>query len=219
MDIYKITGVLILITSICYLIVAILSLALVLGKKNLVKQNLSFTVMAGLIMPCFEAALFCAGTFMFTRIIAGEWKVPLIAALFMMAYCFISVFNYLYLRNLFANVEKLMEMNRKEAASHINLIDNISHDIRNPMNTIVGMTEVIKKDPAISKTHGDNIAALSDATLSLLGVVSNIMDYTKIQCGKLDIIPTEYATDDLLNIIIDKAEYANKESNVDFVYV
>ena len=97
MDIYKITGVLILITSICYLIVAILSLALVLGKKNLVKQNLSFTVMAGLIMPCFEAALFCAGTFMFTRIIAGEWKVPLIAALFMMAYCFISVFNYLYL--------------------------------------------------------------------------------------------------------------------------
>ena len=218
MDIYKITGVLILITSLCFLVVAILTTSLVLRKKELIKQHISFTMVAGIIMPVFEAALFCTGTYAFTRIMADSWHIPLIAALFMMIYCIISVFNFIYLRNLFDNVEKLMELNRKETASHITLIDNISHEIRNPMNTIVGMTEVIKKDPAISKSQSENIAALSDATLSLLGVVSNIMDYTKIQCGRLDIIPTEYATEDLLNIIIDKAEYANKEANVDFVY-
>ena len=218
MDIYMITAILILIISVIFLLVAILTTSLVLRKKHLIRDHVSLTLVAGIIMPLFELALFGAGTYAFMMVVSGKWKIPLIAAIFLMVYCIISIVNLLFLKNLFTNIDRILELNKKEAEYHTIMIDNISHEIRNPMNTIVGMTEIIKKDPSISASQSENIDNLSNATFALLGVVNNIMDYTKIQCDKLDIIPTEYATDDLLNILIEKAEYSNKEANVDFVY-
>ena len=218
MDITQITAALILIISICFLVVAMLTTMLVSRKWKLIKGHVNLTIVAAIIMPLFNLLIFCFGTYAFTQMVSGRWNIPLIAAIFMLIYCVISVVNLLFLRNLFRNVEGLLTKNKKEAANHTILIDNISHEIRNPMNTIVGMTEILKKDQNVLKTQGENIEALSEATASLLGVVNNIMDYTKIQCNKLDIIPTEYAVEDLLNIIIEKAEYSTKDANVDFVY-
>ena len=219
MDRYLISAIIILITSIGFLIVALLTTLLLLRKKSLIRGHVSVTLISGIIMPVFEFCLFCTGTYAFCQIVSGRWeRVPLIASAFMFVYCLISVVNYIFLLKLFRNVEQLMETNKKQAANHTVLIDNISHEIRNPMNTIVGMTEILKKDQGILKTQGENIDALTQATASLLGVVNNIMDYTKIQCNKLDIIPTEYAVEDLLNIIIEKAQYSTKDANVDFVY-
>ncbi|MCR5429180.1 MAG: response regulator [Lachnospiraceae bacterium] len=218
MDIYKITGILILLTSICFLVVAVLTTSLVFRKKHLIRESVSFTMVASVIMPLFEFALFATGTYAFVMVFSSKWQIPVIAVIFLMIYCVISIINLLFLKNLFANIDRILEQNKKESAYHTIMIDNISHEIRNPMNTIVGMTEIIKKDPALSSSQSENIDNLSNATFALLGVVNNIMDYTKIQCNKLDIIPTEYAVGDMLNILIEKAEYSNKEANVDFVY-
>ncbi len=218
MDIKNITAVLILIISVSFLVVALLTTLLVLKKWKLIKGHVNLAMVAAIVMPLFNVLLFGLGIYTFKQMITEKRNLPLIAAIFMLFYCIISVVNYLFLRNLFRNVEGLLAKNKKESAKHNILIDNISHEIRNPMNTIVGMTEILKKDQNVLKSQSENIEALSQATASLLGVVNNIIDYTKIQCDKLDIIPTEYAVEDLLNIIIEKAEYSTKDANVDFVY-
>lgn len=68
---------------------------------------------------------------------------------------------------------------------------NMSHEIRTPINAILGMNEMIlreEKDPAI-RGYAGNIQASGN---SLLSIVSDVLDISKIESGKLEIIPVDY---------------------------
>lgn len=75
---------------------------------------------------------------------------------------------------------------------------NMSHEIRTPINAILGMNEMIlreEKDPAIRGFAG-NIQASGN---SLLSIVSDVLDISKIESGKLEIIPVDYEVNSLIS--------------------
>lgn len=75
---------------------------------------------------------------------------------------------------------------------------NMSHEIRTPINAILGMNEMIlreEKDPAI-RGYAGNIQASGN---SLLSIVSDVLDISKIQSGKLEIIPVDYEVNSLIS--------------------
>ena len=97
-------------------------------------------------------------------------------------------------------------------------LSNMSHEIRTPINAILGMNEMILRECKDSQllTYSGNIQS---SGRTLLTLINDILDMSKIESGKLEIIPTEYKTADLFldlwNIIYLRAK--NKDLTVSFM--
>ena len=78
---------------------------------------------------------------------------------------------------------------------------NMSHDIRTPINAVLGMNEMIQRE-----CSSENILGYSDKIRSagntLLGLINDILDFSKIEAGKLDIIPVDYELTSVLNDLV-----------------
>ncbi|MCH5255044.1 MAG: response regulator [Lachnospiraceae bacterium] len=97
---------------------------------------------------------------------------------------------------------------RAEQAKSL-FLSNMSHEIRTPLNAILGMNEMILReytDPQLM-TYSGNI---QNSGKTLLTLINDILDMSKIESGKMEIIPSEYKTADLLldlwNVIYLRAE-------------
>ena len=94
-----------------------------------------------------------------------------------------------------------------EAKSHF--LSTMSHDIRTPMNAIIGMNEMILRD---SREDGTLMYAESIRTAgnTLLGIINDILDFSKIEAGKMELIDVDYnlvaLLNDLVNMVQGKAE-------------
>ena len=82
-----------------------------------------------------------------------------------------------------------------------NFLANMSHEIRTPMNAIIGMDEMIlreTKDTRINKYALD----IRSAGRTLLSIINDILDLSKIESGKMEITPVEYGFASVLNDIV-----------------
>ena len=74
---------------------------------------------------------------------------------------------------------------------------NMSHEIRTPMNAIIGMLSLLKKTP-LSARQSDYAVKTEGAARSLLGLLDDILDFSKVEAGKLSLDPQPFRTDELL---------------------
>ncbi len=89
---------------------------------------------------------------------------------------------------------------------------NMSHEIRTPMNAIIGFSEILLK-----KDLGDEVRAgvedIKWSSHNLLAIINDILDISKIESGKMEIVPEQYYTanllDDVALIISPQAEKKN----------
>lgn len=96
------------------------------------------------------------------------------------------------------------------------IMANISHEIRTPMNTIVAMNEVLLNDNSLPDVYKEKLHSISEASSSLLHVINNLIDFTKIESQNLDVIETNYVLKELIQTIVDKGKPPIVEKNVDF---
>ncbi|MDR3338147.1 MAG: response regulator [Treponema sp.] len=74
----------------------------------------------------------------------------------------------------------------------------ISHEIRTPMNMILGNSELALRED-INPRVNEFLSRIKQAGESLLCLINDIIDFTKAESGKLDIIPVEYEFSSLIN--------------------
>jgi CheY-like chemotaxis protein len=78
----------------------------------------------------------------------------------------------------------------------------MSHEIRTPMNAIVGMTELALRDDNLTASAREHILTVRQAGSNLLSIINDILDLSKIESGKLEIIPAGYSFSSLINDVI-----------------
>jgi len=76
---------------------------------------------------------------------------------------------------------------------------NMSHELRTPLNVVIGLTGLVMEDKRLDKSVTDNLVKISNAGSTLLSIVNDILDLSKIESGKLEISPDEYYTASMLN--------------------
>lgn len=71
-------------------------------------------------------------------------------------------------------------------------LSNMSHEIRTPLNAIVGFSNMLLDDESLPDSAKEEVNDIVMASDNLLEIVNGILDISKIEAGKLEIINTEY---------------------------
>lgn len=99
---------------------------------------------------------------------------------------------------------------------------NMSHEIRTPMNAILGLSQLLS-DMRLPATAHEYSLKVQSSTRSLLNILNDILDYSKMEAGKLQLVREVFSLDNLIKELADlftiTAEQKNLEFVVDFPYV
>lgn len=93
---------------------------------------------------------------------------------------------------------------------------NMSHEIRTPLNAIIGMAELSEKEQSESVKNEYN-QQIKSAGKMLLGIVSDVLDFSKAESGKLELVPVEFDTAEFLNSVINVVNMRIGDKPIDFI--
>ena len=80
-----------------------------------------------------------------------------------------------------------------------NFLAKMSHEMRTPLNAIIGLSGLTLEDGGLNENARSNIEKVSNAGEVLLNLVNDILDISKIEAGKLELLPNEYDIPSLIN--------------------
>ncbi|UQZ87825.1 hypothetical protein C4J81_00760 [Deltaproteobacteria bacterium Smac51] len=91
----------------------------------------------------------------------------------------------------------LREMSRAEVAEESNrtkskFLATMSHEIRTPMNAVMGITEIQMQDPGLSPGTREAFGRIYNSANTLMRIINDILDLSKIEAGKLELVPASY---------------------------
>ena len=107
--------------------------------------------------------------------------------------------------------QALEEANKAQVA----FISNMSHEIRTPINAVLGMDEMIIRETSEEEIR-EYAYNIKNAGKTLLGIINDILDFTKIEAGKMDIIPQEYALSSIINDLMNMIEGRVRDKGLEF---
>jgi PAS domain S-box-containing protein len=93
---------------------------------------------------------------------------------------------------------------------------NMSHELRTPVNGIIGITSMLLKTN-LDEQHKGMLELLETSSKSLLGVINDVLDISKIEAGKFNIVRTENNVHDIIKSVFDLLKFRADESNIDFL--
>ena len=95
-------------------------------------------------------------------------------------------------------------------------IANMSHELRTPLNAILGFSELLQ-DSITDKKSSQYIEAITSSGKSLLGLINDILDLSKIEAGKLEIQSQPFCLSKLLEEITNIFQFQAKEKDLDLL--
>jgi signal transduction histidine kinase/CheY-like chemotaxis protein/HPt (histidine-containing phosphotransfer) domain-containing protein len=99
---------------------------------------------------------------------------------------------------------------------------NISHEIRTPINTILGMNEMIMREDATDVPKGYFMSMMNyafdirNASESLLGLINDLLDMSRIESGKMHLVETEYDVQEVLRSIVSMVRVRSVQKELTF---
>ena len=110
-------------------------------------------------------------------------------------------------------LEYAKNMAEKANRAKSDFLSSMSHEIRTPLNAIVGLSECIKNSDNIEEIHEDANDVVM-ASQNLLEIVNGILDISKIEAEKMEIVEVEYMPNKIFNDLIKMTETRIGEKNI-----
>jgi signal transduction histidine kinase/DNA-binding response OmpR family regulator len=108
--------------------------------------------------------------------------------------------------------ERLSEMDRLKSQ----FLANMSHELRTPLNSIIGFSRVILKgiDGPVSDLQQQDLTSIHNAGQHLLGLINDVLDMSKIEAGKMELVFDEVDLHDIIKGVMSTALALVKEKPV-----
>ena len=106
-------------------------------------------------------------------------------------------------KELFGVMVDISERKRAEEAAEAanraksEFLDNMSHELRTPMNGVLGMAQLVL-DTNLTAEQREYLSVLTLSADSLLAIINDILEFSKIDAGRLDMNPVEFKLRDIL---------------------
>ena len=117
---------------------------------------------------------------------------------------------------------KRLKLVAKEAESankaKTDFLSTMSHDIRTPMNAIIGLTAITEKNLDDKKLVKENLRKVSLASNHLLTLINDILDISKVESGKLNLSPQNFSIVETVDNLMNLSQPMVKEKNIDFSF-
>ena len=122
----------------------------------------------------------------------------------------------------------IMRFNRKLAATAEEadlankaktvFLSTMSHDIRTPMNAIIGLTTIAEKNVEDSKSVSDNLHKIKQASNHLLTLINDILDISKVEHGNISLSPVRFSILEVAENLENMALPMVRQKNIDFKF-
>ena len=113
---------------------------------------------------------------------------------------------------------QLKELHQEAMAANkakSNFLANMSHEIRTPINTILGMDELILRE-----AHNINVIEyaqnIKNEGKTLMSLINDLLDFSKIESGKMELTETEYGLSSLLHDVVAMFSLKAEEKGLEF---
>ncbi len=140
--------------------------------------------------------------------------------IFATSFSFITVLMFFTIEN--PDVKMINELNmardRADKANNAKteFLSNMSHEIRTPLNAIVGFSNSLIDDSDDKEKIKDDAKYIVNASQNLLELVNGILDISKIEAGKIEIVNTEYDMKDALDNLVALSKARLGEKPIEF---
>ena len=127
----------------------------------------------------------------------------------------VDLFHMLYLnKRLHAAAREAESANRAKT----NFLSTMSHDIRTPMNAIIGLTTIAEKNLGDVESTGDSLRKIGLASNHLLTLINDILDISKVESGKLKLSPLTFSIVETVENLVNISQPMIKEKNLEFSF-
>ena len=129
---------------------------------------------------------------------------------------FLSDLGYMIFLN------KRLQVIAREAESankaKTDFLSTMSHDIRTPMNAIIGLTNIAEKNLGDVESTEDSLRKISLASNHLLTLINDILDISKVESGKLKLSPLTFSIVETVENLVNISQPMIKEKNLEFSF-
>ena len=128
-----------------------------------------------------------------------------------------EIIEYLSLRY---DITELVEAKEKaEIAQKVKSIflANMSHEIRTPLNAIIGFSDILCESN-IANEEKENAKIISRSAKSLLNIINDVLDISKMENGKFELEKKEFSLFNLTENIVELFSINAKDKNIKFIY-
>jgi signal transduction histidine kinase/CheY-like chemotaxis protein len=119
-------------------------------------------------------------------------------------------------------LNKKLQAAAKEAAlankAKTDFLSTMSHDIRTPMNAIIGLTTITEKNLGDKESVRENLRKITLASNHLLTLINDILDISKVESGKLTLSPHSFSLVETVENLVNLSQPMIREKNIEFSF-